>query len=393
MGKEGATPLTYIINKIKRQIMHIPNPFVTSGYISPHYFCDRVEETNLLTNILVNGNHVTLISPRRLGKTGLICHCFNQDIIKENFYTFIVDIYSTKNLQEFVYEFGKTVMGTLKSKGRKVWELFLNTVSSLRSSISFDINGNPEWGIGLGDISMPETTLDEIFAYLEHADKPCLVAIDEFQSIIHYPEKNVEAVLRSKIQKCRNAWFVYAGSQRHMMAEMFVSPSRPFYQSTRMMSIAPIACEHYTAFAQNLFREYQKDITREAIEAIYNRYKGVTWYVQSVLNALFTLTDTGTLCTPDRMEAAIQQIIAQQSFAYEALLYQLPPKQKEVLMAICKEKKASNVTSRSFLHRHKLTASTVQGAIKGLLEKDFITLDLGTYTLYDQFFAQWLLKQ
>ena len=93
------------------------------------------------------------------------------------------------------------------------------------------------------------------------------------------------------------------------------------------------------------------------------------------------------------MEVAIQQIIAQQSFAYEFLLYQLPPKQKEVLMAICKEKKASNVTSRPFLQRHKLTASTVQGAIKGLLGKDFITLDLGTYTLYDQFFAQWLLKQ
>ena len=86
-------------------------------------------------------------------------------------------------------------------------------------------------------------------------------------------------------------------------------------------------------------------------------------------------------------------IIAQQSFAYESLLYLLPPKQKEVLMTICKERKASNVTSRPFLQRHKLTASTVQGSIKGLLEKDFISLDMGTYTLCDQFFAQWLLKQ
>ena len=159
------------------------------------------------------------------------------------------------------------------------------------------------------------------------------------------------------------------------------------------MSLSPIDCEHYVTFAQDLFREYNKDISRDTVVAIYDRYEGVTWYVQSVLNALFTLTDTSSLCTPDRMETAIQQIIAQQSFAYESLLYQLPPKQKEVLMAICKEKKASNVTSRAFLQRYKLTASTVQGAIKGLLDKDFITLDLGTYTLYDQFFAQWLLKQ
>ena len=373
--------------------MNITNPFVTSGYVSPHYFCDRVEETNLLTSTLTNGNHVALISPRRFGKTGLIYHCFNQEAIKDSYYTFVVDIYATKNLQEFVFELGKAVLGTLKSKGRKVWELFLYTLSSLRGSISFDINGNPEWGIGIGDISVPEVTLDEIFTYLEQANKPCLVAIDEFQSIIHYPEKNVEAILRTRMQKCRNVWFVFAGSQRHMMSEMFVSPSRPFYQSTRLMSLAPIDCEEYVKFAQDLFREYNKDISSDTVVAIYDRYEGVTWYVQSVLNALFTLTDTGSLCAPDRMEAAIQQIIAQQSFAYESLLYQLPPKQKEVLIAICKEKKASNVTSRPFLQRHKLTASTVQGAIKGLLEKDFITLDLGTYTLYDQFFAQWLLKQ
>ena len=371
----------------------ITNPFVTSGYVSPHYFCDRVEETNLLTSTLTNGNHVALISPRRLGKTGLIYHSFNHDFIKESYYAFVVDIYATKNLQEFVFELGKVVLGTLKSKGRKVWELFLNTLSSLRGSISFDINGNPDWGIGIGDITVPEITLDEIFTYLEQADRPCLVAIDEFQSIIHYPEKNVEAILRTRMQKCRNVCFVFAGSQRHMMSEMFVSPSRPFYQSTRLMSLAPIDCEHYVTFAQDLFREYNKDISRDTVVAIYDRYEGVTWYVQSVLNALFTLTDTSSLCTPDRMETAIQQIIAQQSFAYESLLYQLPPKQKEVLMAICKEKKASNVTSRTFLQRYKLTASTVQGAIKGLLDKDFITLDLGTYTLYDQFFAQWLLKQ
>ena len=127
----------------------ITNPFVTSGYVSPHYFCDRVEETNLLTSTLTNGNHVALISPRRLGKTGLIYHSFNQDFIKESYYAFVVDIYATKNLQEFVFELGKVVLGTLKSKGRKVWELFLNTLSSLRGSISFDIILNRPTGLVL----------------------------------------------------------------------------------------------------------------------------------------------------------------------------------------------------------------------------------------------------
>ena len=370
--------------------MNVLNPFITHGYLSPHYFCDREEETKLLTDFIVNGNNVALISPRRLGKSGLIAHCFGQERIKTQYYTFLVDIYATKNLQDFVYELGKSVLSVLKTKGRIVWEKFLNAIGSLRGSISFDINGNPEWGLGLGDIKVPQTTLDEIFTYLEQADRPCIVAIDEFQVIADYPEKKVEAELRTRIQKCRNTWFVYAGSQRHLMSEMFLSPSRPFYQSTMLMSIGAIDCEKYVEFAQRLFKEYHKEIDKETVMEVYRRYEGITWYVQCVLNALFTLTEPGKAASMELVEPAIRQIINQQSFAYTALLYQLPAKQKEVLMAICQDGKATKITSRPFLQRHKLTASTVQSAIKGLLEKDFITQDLDTYYVYDQFFAQWL---
>lgn len=373
--------------------MTIANPFVTQGYVSPHYFCDRVEETESLTKHIANGNNVALISPRRLGKTGLIHHCFAQDDVKKNYYTFIVDIYATKNLQEFVFYLGKSILGVLKPQGRRAWERFVNVIASLRSYISFDINGQPEWGLGIGDIKVPQTTLDEIFMYLEQADKPCIIAVDEFQVVASYPEKNVEAILRSHIQQCKNTRFIYAGSQRHMMAEIFASPSRPFYQSTMMMSLLPIDREHYIAFSQNLFRECAKDIERETVAEVYRRYEGTTWYMQSVLNALFAMTEKGSACTPDMVEEGIQQVVAGQSFVYASLLYQLPPKQKEVLLAICKEGKVANITSRPFLQQHRLTASTVQAATKGLLDKDFITQDLGIYSIYDKFFAHWLLQQ
>lgn len=373
--------------------MTISNPFVTQGYLSPHYFCDRVEETKLLTELITNGNNVAIISPRRLGKTGLIYHCFEQKSIKDNYYTFIVDIYATKNLQELVYYLGKSILGTLKPQGRKVWEQFVNTLSSLRSSLSFDINGLPEWGVGVGEIKVPQVTLDEIFMYLEQADKPCIVAIDEFQAVADYPEDKVEAILRTHIQRCKNTRFIYAGSQRHMMAEIFSSPSRPFYQSTRMMSLAPINIDSYVEFAVRLFREYHKDIAEETVQEVYQRYEGVTWYVQTILNALFNMTESGSKCLPEAIDTAIQQVITQQSFTYSALLYQLPSRQKEVLTAICREGKAKNITSNPFLQRHHLTASAVQAAVKGLIEKDFITQELGVYSVYDKFFAMWLLQQ
>lgn len=366
------------------------NPFVTNGYVSAAYFCDRNAETEMLLRHLTNGNNVTLISPRRLGKTGLISHSFHQETISKEYNTFLVDIYATKNLQEFVFELGKSLLNTLKPKEKKAWELFLTCLNSLRTGISFDFTGMPSWSIEMGDIKAPTTTLDEIFHYLSAADKPCLVAIDEFQTIAKYPEENVEAMLRTYVQHCPNATFVYAGSQCHLMGEIFTSPARPFYQSTAIIELKPIPMETYAQFIQQHFEADGKQITQEAIAEIYHRFEGITWYIQFVANSLYAMTSPGETCTTDKVDAAVANILSQLNYTYTLLLYQLPPKQKEVLMAICKEGKAKEITSSRFLKTYKLTASSVQGAIKGLLDKDFITHELGTYCIYDKFFELWL---
>ena len=369
------------------------NPFITSGYLSPAYFCDRVAETDALLRYLTNGNHVALISPRRLGKTGLIAHCFHQNNVQQAYYTFLIDIYATKNLQEFVFELGKSILNGLRPLGRKAWDTFLNSLSSLRSSISFDYAGNPSWNLEMGDVKTPAITLDEVFRYLEHADKPCLVAIDEFQVIAKYPENNVEALLRTQIQHCNNATFIFSGSQRHMMGEIFTSPSRPFYQSTAIMDLKPIQEEVYCEFAQRHFSDNGKYIEADAVHKVYQRFEGITWYIQFVLNSLYSLTQDGETCTIDKVETAIDNILSQLSFTYSSLLFQLPAKQKEVFMAICKEGKVKEITSSKFLNTYKLTASSVQGAIKGLLDKDFITYDLAIYSAYDKLFEEWLRRQ
>ena len=369
------------------------NPFITSGYISAEYFCDRIIETATLTRYITNGNNVALISPRRLGKTGLIEHCFHQKQIKEAYHTFLIDIYETKNLQEFVFELGKGILNGLKPRGRKAWEVFLKSLSSLRTSISFDFSGNPSWNLEMGDIKTPTITLDEIFHYLEQADKPCLISIDEFQVIAKYPESDVEATLRTHIQHCSNAKFIYAGSQRHMMGEIFTSPSRPFYQSTAIMELSPIDIDIYTEFIKKHFTENKKIITEETVQEVYQRFEGITWYIQFLANSLYAITAEGEECTVDKVNTAVDNILAQLNFTYSSLLFQLPPKQKEVLIAICKEGKAREITSSKFLKTYKLTASSVQGAIKGLLDKDFVTNELGVYSIYDKFFDIWLKKQ
>ena len=369
----------------------INNPFVTSGYIAPEYFCDREKETEELLRWLLNENNVAIISTRRMGKTGLIQHCFQLAEVKDHYYTFLIDIYATKTLREFVFQLGKVILTALKPKGRKAWELFINSLTSLKAGFTFDMSGMPQWNIELGDVKSPETTLDEIFHYLSLSDKPGIVAIDEFQQVAQYPEKNTEALLRTYIQHCPNARFVFAGSQRHLMGEMFISPARPFYQSVSILHLAAIDKQKYIEFARHHFRMAQKDIDEEVVASLYDRFEGITWYLQKILNILFAVTPPGEVCNKEMIEQAVHFILDSYSFTYSELLYQLPEKQKELLIAICKEGKATALTSGKFIHKYSLpSSSSVQSALKGLLEKDFVTKEGVFYMVYDRFFSLWL---
>ncbi len=371
------------------------NPFVTKGYAGSEFFCDRERETNDILSLLTNENNLAIISPRRLGKTDLIRHCFAQPDIKDNYHTFLIDIYATNSLRDFVYEFGKAIMDDLRPKGRKVWGRFVSTLKSLKSEISFDINGNPVWGIGLGNIENPTVTLDEIFYYLEHADKPCIVAIDEFQQITNYNDgKNIEAALRTHIQHCCQTTFLFAGSKRHLMSEIFTSPSRPFYQSVITMGLAPISLEKYVEFARRQFRDYGKDVETKVIETVYAQFHGVTSCLQRVMNVLFFRTAPNECCTTDMVEEAVNYLLDLYSDNYETQMSQMSERQRTLFRAITAEGQVRGLTGSAFIRKYRLlSASSVMSAAKALLDKDLITQEQGAYSIYDQFFALWLRRQ
>ena len=212
------------------------NPFVINGIIPDKYFCDRVKETEKLVRCIHNQSNVLLTSPRRMGKTQLIRHLYQQGSIAEDYHTFYVDIYSTTSLQEFILLLGKEIYTVLAPQGKRVLDTFINVLKSLSGSFGYDaMTGLPSFDVKLGDIRTPELTLAEIFNYLENAEKPCVCTIDEFQQIGKYPEKNVEALLRTYIQKINNCRFIFAGSDRHTLENMFNSPAKPFYNSVEQM--------------------------------------------------------------------------------------------------------------------------------------------------------------
>ena len=370
------------------------NPFVVGKYVSDNYFCDRVKETEFLRKQILNGRDVALISPRRMGKSGLIQHFFNQSSIKEEYYVFFVDIYSTTSLAEFVYLFGKEIYEQLKPQKTQWKEKFFQVISSFRVGFKLDaMSGAPSFDLGLGDIHAPQSTLDEIFNYIDEADKPCIIAIDEFQQIGEYPEKNVEALLRTQIQRCKKAQFVFSGSKRHLMNNMFNSPSKPFYQSVISMGLDPIPMDEYAKFALRMFEQRGKGLDVDVVNVVWRQFDGYTWYVQMVMNELFSMTEKGSQCDKTMIADAYANIIHVQESSYKNILSQLAPRQKVVLQAIAKEGNACNITSAKFIGKYNLgTASSVQAAVKSLVNNDLITVENGIYRVSDYFFSTWLAK-
>lgn len=368
------------------------NPFIVSGKIEPEYFCDRDLESANLVKSLVNGNNLVLISPRRMGKTGLIHYCYDKEPISGNYHTIFIDIMHTTSLREFTFLFGKSIFETIIPLGQKVLTSFVQTLKSLSGKFSIDLVTNmPTFNLELGDITRPAMTLEEIFAYLEHADKPCIVAFDEFQQIANYPEKNIEALLRTHVQQASNTHFIFAGSEYHIMQKMFMSSARPFYNSADTLELKAIDIDVYTQFVIKHMNSGQRVIGPELVQLVYRLYRGNTYAMQKTFNELFSITSEGTHVTDDMVITAINNVIDSKESMFREQLSNIPDKHKPLLYAIAQEGEAERMTSAKFVKNHKLpSASAVQYATTQLLGIGVITKLAGKYSLNDPFFALWI---
>ncbi|MEF9986187.1 MAG: ATP-binding protein [Bacteroidales bacterium] len=368
------------------------NPFIVTGKIEPQYFCDRVQELARLVKSITNGNNMVIISPRRMGKTGLIRFCYEKLEIKENYYTFFIDILHTSSLREFTYLLGKEIYETLLPRSKKMALAFVQALKSINGKFGFDPMSNmPTFSVELGDIDRPEYTLEEIFKSLATADKPCIVAIDEFQQISKYPEKNIEALLRTHIQKITNSNFIFAGSERSMMQAMFLSSARPFYLSADVMELNAIKKDIYVPFIVEHFESRKRKINLEDVIKVYDLFKGHTFYIQKTFNECFADTPIGNECTLETIHAAIDSMIAYNDTIFREILSNIPEKQKELLYAIAKEGNAKQILSGEFIKRYSLaSSSSVQAATKKLIYRDLITETNKIYSVTDKLFAMWI---
>ena len=368
----------------------LTNPFIYQGYESPKYFCDREVETKTLLSHLKNGRNVTLISPRRIGKTGLIKNTFYHLKEQEKDATCLyIDIFATKNLHDFVELLGVMVINEIVRKNASFIEKTISFFSALRPVLSMDpLTGEPSVSITV-EPSKEDITIQSIINYLNDSEQEVYIAIDEFQQIAEYPEKGTEALLRSYIQFAQHVHFIFSGSKFHLMAEIFGSPKHPFYQSTEMMGLKPLDSDVYYDFCLQFFKEKGGNIEKDIFEYLYNMFEGHTWYIQCIMNRLYE-ANTNVEST-EQVNAAILSILAGREPQFESLSQFFTDNQFSLLKAIAKEGIVAQPTAGRFIKSHNLSgASSTKAALKVLEDKELVYRKPEGYIIYDRFMDLWL---
>jgi len=368
----------------------IVNPFLVAGYYSPELFCDRVTETKKIQSALTNSRNVTLISYRRLGKSALIEHIFKTFSAKSKHQFIHIDIYATQTLNDFLTVLGKGVFKSSYSQTKKLGTVLIQFFSGIGGSVSYDpAAGQPAIDIKLNGNKRTAKSIDDLLDFLEASGKRTYIAIDEFQQILQYPEKNVEALLGTKIQKLKNVHFIFSGSHKHLLSSMFTDYSRPFYQSSDMLYLEKINKNIYQEFIICIFKQYKRSINKQVVEKLLEWSRCHTFYVQTICNRLFA---TGQKKIDETLLLkSITELLKENEGTYYSFRNLLTAPQWNLLYAIANEEIAVMPTSAAFLRKYDLgSASTVTRSIKALLSKEMIFHTQEGYLVYDVFLSRWL---
>jgi len=368
----------------------VANPFITGGYAGPAYFCNRMQEMERLSDAVSSRRNITLISLRRMGKTGLLKNLKHQIEQKGKSCAVIyVDLLPTMNCNEMLNTVS-TALFRVRQKERNFLEKMFGLLAALRPRLTVDpLTGEPAVELKVETVSEIKTGLENMLRLISEIKQDILFIFDEFQQIAKYPEKNTEAILRSVIQAYPVIPFIFSGSSRHMLENMFMSAGSPFYQSSELMYLERIPEKEYSEFIKAHFKKAGREIDDNALIRIFRWTRMHTYYVQYVCNIIFEQRSKHT----GEAEAnwAFHRIMTDFEPQYINYRNLLPSHQFQLLIAIAASDGVVQPMAGDFVLRYGLTSpSSVSASLKALTEKEMVVRDLDRWQVYDVFFSRWL---
>ncbi|UZD24089.1 ATP-binding protein [Algoriphagus halophytocola] len=367
------------------------NPFVINTYQGKDYFCDRENDLKTLISHIENDRNVVLYAWRRLGKSALIHRLFEELETSKGCETIYIDLLATQNIAEAIQSIASAIYEKYGRTTAGISASIQKLLASIGATISFNaLSGLPEISIGINRSEQPGQSLKALGDFLLSRKKRLVIAIDEFQQIADYEGANAEAIFRTWVQQIPEVRFIFSGSHRTLMEAMFTEKKRPFYQSSQLESLQPIALKAYTKFITEHFQASKKTIEADSIEKIYTWSRGQTYTVQLACNHLFANYKKVSLSDVD---VVFDQVLTQQQAVFANFQKMLTRAQWNVFRAIAKEEPLQNPLSKDFIQKHNLgAASTVSTALKALERLELVVKDEGNYLVHEVQLARWMAR-
>lgn len=372
------------------------NPFQYGGIVGKEAFCNRKRELADLVRAIENGERVFIYSERRVGKTSLIRLALSR-LPRHRYLTAYVDLWPTDGEASFLAATAKAISEGMSTTADRMLEVAKTFFSRLTPTITTDGDGNPEVTFGLNINAAPGPEWDEVLSAPAKiaAKRKCRVVIvfDEFQRILEYGGDLVERKLRSAIQDQAGISYIFLGSRKHLIQEMFLQRSRPLYRCGSHYPLGVIDVSDWLPFIRARFSNSSRHIADKQIYAICDITGGHPFYTQHLCHAVWELCDKEGKVTDDSIDRAVSILLDREAYAYTALWESLAVNQRRFLKGLSAEPAGVKVFGGDFLHRYGLRSpSNAQRVVKALLDKDIIDRSNGSFVIIDRFFRIWINK-
>jgi len=368
------------------------NPFSYTSYVVEQSFCNRQKEQKDLMTYIKGSQNVVLFSHRRVGKTSLIHQVFNkmnQNKAYQNIGKLYIDLYGTFTENEFISKLFSG-FGQLESRVEKILSIAKDVFKSTRFTFSYDPASNSPSITPTFENEHKNVLVDEVLTALEKFSqkRKLVVVLDEFQEIAHYGDSTFEKKLRSKIQGHNNICYIFSGSQRHLLLEMFSSQKRAFYKLAEPYPLALIETRHYEKWITALFKKKKVTLNKELIRNIISRCENHPMYIQQFLFHFWEKDEI----SEKNIDSIEKQIIARRTLEFINLWESLTINQRKVLKLIIINNGKKMYQANSLQKINFSNTSQVAIALESLVKKDIISKN-SHYSIQDIMFKKWIVSK
>lgn len=378
------------------------NPFIFGRVVHGRDFADREDETAELVSDIESRQSVILFSPRRYGKTSLIKQALSK-LDSRRFLQIYIDLFPVTSKVQFAEAYAGAIAGSTSGKLDEIIDTIKAHIpgfkltlrpSGLPASVEIELTRTRrDIDKALGSLyDLPQTLAKK-------KNKQAVVVFDEFQELVNLDGADIEKGLRTKIQHHDLVSYVFTGSRRHLLDKMFLDKSRPLFKIGKQMHLKRIPSNQFAAFINNKFRSTEINIESSMIESLLATTQSHPYYTQQLCHELWNICNVSKQARRSDLDAAVNQVMSNQNYAYTSIWEELSVKQRSMLFALAREEEKGEMVqrrifSKEFLEEYNLASpSTVQRAVEQLEEKELVERENGGHRVSDIFFSRWLSKQ